>query len=80
MRREYILASVWLIDPYITRIARFLTMHHTATSWKRVDLPAPGGQFSTKNSLSSDSRYFTMLYAASTCQGLGTRPRYTLRK
>ena len=75
MRREYCFAIACEMEPIITRIARLRTIAHTATSWNRVDLPAPGGTLSTTNSFSGSSNSFTSVSAASTCHGDGTRPR-----
>ena len=75
MRREYCFAIAWLIEPIMTRIARLRTIAHTATSWNRVDLPAPGGTLRTTNSFSGCSNSSTRVTAASTCHGEGTRPR-----
>ena len=57
IRRLYIFARFKEIDPQRIRMPRLRMMHHTATSWNRVDLPAPGATFTTRCSLSSDSRY-----------------------
>ena len=75
IRREYILARFWLAEPMSTRMARFFTIAHTATSWNRVDLPAPGGTLRQMNSFSSLSKDLTISSAASTCHGADTRPR-----
>ena len=75
IRREYIFANACDTEPIITRILRFFTICQTATSWNKVDLPAPGGQFNTTNSLSSLYSHASIWYAALTCHGLGTRPK-----
>lgn len=75
MRREYCFAIACEMEPIMTRIARLRTIAHTATSWNRVDLPAPGGTFRTTNSFSGFSSRSTSVSAASTCHGDGTRPK-----
>ena len=73
--REYCFAIACEMEPIMTRIARLRTIAHTATSWNRVDLPAPGGTLSTTNSFSEFSNSSTSVSAASTCHGDGTLPR-----